>query len=115
MRVDKKRLKEIDKEMEALLAAMQAASEQGDWERYTMLQDRYNEYLKMQLSIGESKKDKAGNGIGIARLFVDLLGVIGTVFVGILGIRSAVDADRNDTIVNQRSWNIGLDFMRRKK
>lgn len=115
MRVDKKRVKEIDTEMEALKAAMEEASKKGDWDLYARLQERYNEFLQMQLSIGNSKKDKAGNGINIAKIVVDFLGVLATAFVGILGIRSAVKADEEDILVNQRSWNIGLDFMKKKK
>ena len=115
MRADKKRIKEINQEMEAIMEAMKVASEQGDWDRYMFLQETYNKYLTMQLSIGESKADKAGNKIGIAKLFVDLLGVAGTVFVGILGIRTAADADVANKMINQRPWNIGFDFIKRNK
>ena len=115
MRSEKKRMKEIDGEMEALMEAMKVASEKGDLERYQLLQERYSHYLQMQLSIGDSKKDRAGNKISVAKVLVDLAGVVVTGVVGFFGISSACKADEGNVIVNQRSWNLGTDFLRKNK
>lgn len=115
MRSERKRMKEIDGEMEALMEAMKAASEKGDLERYQLLQERYSHYLQMQLSIGDSKKDRAGNKISVAKILVDLAGVVVTGVVGFFGINAACKADEDNVIVNQRSWNLGTDFLRKNK
>jgi len=115
MKPEKKRLKEIDDEMVAIKKAMTVAKENGDLERYQYLLDTYDRYLSMQLNISDSTKDKAGNRISICKLVVDLLGILVTGFVGILGIRSACQADENNVIVNQRSWNLGTEFLKKLK
>lgn len=115
MRVDKKRMKEIDAECEVIMEAMKEAEKLGDWETHQYLQDTYGKYLQMQNSIDESKKEKIGNRLSFWKIIVDFLGVLGTVFVGILGIRSACKADDENIIVNQRSWNVGTDFLKRLK
>lgn len=115
MKPEKKRLKEIDDEMVAIKEAMAVAKENNDLQQYQYLLDTYDRYLAMQLNISDSKKDKAGNKLGICKLVIDLLGILVTGFVGILGIRSACQADEDNVIVNQRSWNLGTEFLKKLK
>lgn len=112
---ERKRVKEIDKKLEELIVAMNKAQENGDWESYDMLQTRYNNFINMRLNISDSRKWKTENKVGIFRIIADLIGTAGTIFVAILGIKKATEADENSTIVNQRTWNIGLDFLKRTK
>ena len=115
MRVDKKRLREIDEELEMLKAAMAEATKKGDWRTYDALQERYNKFLQMQVELGGEKKDKATNRISIAKIIVDLLGTLVTAGLGIFAVLGAVGADNKDIIVNNRSWNVAMDALKRKK
>ena len=115
MRIDKKRMQEIDEEMEVLMVAMKKAAELGDFVTYKELQQRYGQFYNMLHAANDEVKNKKERRIAIVKIGAELLGSVMTATVGVLGILCAVSADRNDIFVIQKPWAIAMDVLKRKK
>lgn len=96
----KKRLEEIDKEMDFIVKCMRKVSPES--KEYRDLQNRYATFLKMR----EDLCKPVGVGKVVGSIFEGFIRAAGTIGVPIWLAHVAYNGDEELKLVNQRSWNL---------